>query len=124
MSTQSRRPAPRRSSLSGANPAMPAEAGAPASTEPDSAQRAAPAEEEGKRKYRHKVSFYQDTEDTARMRGALLGTMPYEGSRSQSKFISDVVMAEVERLEAKYNGGKPFKPVGPKELPQGRPMGE
>ena len=34
------------------------------------------------------------------------------------------VMAEVERLERKYNGGQPFPAVGARELPQGRPMGE
>ena len=75
-------------------------------------------------KYPPKVSFYQDREDTDRVRGAILHTMTTEGSRSLSQFINKAVMAEVERLERKYNGGKPFPPVGARELPQGRPMGE
>ena len=58
------------------------------------------------------------------MCGAILHTMTTEGARTLSQFINDAVMAEVERLEAKYNGGKPFPSVGARELPQGRPMGE
>ena len=50
--------------------------------------------------------------------------MATEGSRSLSQFINQAVMAEVERLERKYNNGEPFPPVGARELPQGRPMGE
>jgi hypothetical protein len=79
---------------------------------------------EGKPKYRHKVSFYQDREDTDRVRGAILHTMTTEGSRTLSQFIHKTVMAEVERLERKYNDGQPFPAVGARELPQGRPMGE
>ena len=62
--------------------------------------------------------------DTDRIRGAILHTMATEGSRSLSQFINQAVMAEVERLERKYNGGQPFPAVGARELPQGRPMGE
>ena len=45
--------------------------------------------------------------------------MTTEGSRNLSQFIHKAVMAEVERLEAKYNNGQPFPPVGARELPQG-----
>lgn len=83
-----------------------------------------PARKTEATKYPPKVSFYQDPEDTARVRGAILHTMATEGSRSMSQFIHQAVMAEVERLETKYNGGRPFPPVGTRELPQGRPMGE
>lgn len=58
------------------------------------------------------------------MRAALLHTLVTEGPRSLSQFIHIAVMAEVERLERKYNKGKPFPAVGTRELPQGRPMGE
>lgn len=51
-------------------------------------------------------------------------TIPYEGVRSLSQFLSGAAMKEVERLEAKYNNGKPFPPVRARELSQGRPMGE
>ena len=85
---------------------------------------AAAATAKAKPKYPPKVSFYQDPEDTARVRGAILHTMTTEGARNLSQFIHQAVMAEVERLETKYNGGQPFPPVEARGLPQGRPMGE
>ncbi|MGZ0069852.1 ParB family protein [Microbacterium arborescens] len=75
-------------------------------------------------KYPPKVSFYQDRDKTDRIRGAILHTMAQEGVRTLSQFLDAAAMKEVERLEAKYNNGKPFPPVGARELPQGRPMGE
>jgi len=130
----SNRPAPRKSSLAGSSPvappAQPATTPAPpvveAAQQPTSeappAAAASPAR--AKPKYPPKVSFYQDPEDTARVRGAILHTMTTEGARNLSQFIHQAVMAEVERLEAKYNGGQPFPPVEARGLPQGRPMGE
>ncbi|NYI72717.1 hypothetical protein GGQ54_003331 [Naumannella cuiyingiana] len=111
----SARPAPKRSRLAGNSPVAPAPAEAPA----EQPAPAAPA-----KKSRPKVSFYQDPDDTARVRAAILHTMTTEGSRGLSQFIHDAVMEKVEQLEARYNGGEPFPPVGPRELPQGRPMGE
>jgi len=128
------RPAPRKSSLAGSSPVAPPAVSSPASVaaEPPAAVGQAPAVAGATRtaakkagtKYPPKVSFYQDPEDTARVRGALLHTQVTEGSRSLSAFINRAVMAEVERLEAKYNNGQPFPAVGARELPQGRPMGE
>lgn len=133
------RPAPRKSSLAGANPITPPAAQpsapetiapAPAAAAPEAATPApvatskTPGQADTPAKgARPKVSFYQDADDTKRVRGALLHTMTTEGSRNLSEFIHRAVMAEVERLEAKYNNGKPFPPVGSGELPQGRPMG-
>jgi hypothetical protein len=136
------RPAPRKSSLTGSNPiappppatAQPAEAAAPPAAtvtppapaaKPQSKPAAKPAAEPGEaKKYRPKVSFYQDPADTDRVRGAILHTQVQEGSRSLSKFIDDAVMEKVAALEEKYNGGQPFPAIGARELPQGRPMGE
>ncbi len=73
------------------------------------------------RKHPNKVSFYQEPEDTARLRGAVLHTMIPEGHRSLSQFVIRAVMKEVQRLEEKYNGGKPFRAVAANEMPQGRP---
>lgn len=73
------------------------------------------------RKHPNKVSFYQEPEDTARLRGAVLHTMVPEGHRSLSQFVIRAVMKEVQRLEEKYNGGKPFPAVAANEMPQGRP---
>lgn len=139
------RPERRKSSLSGSSPVAPPqnpepertrteEPSPPATTprqEPEVQATAAPSapaakapKSGGERKYRPKVSFYQDPEDTDRVRGAILHTMTTEGHRNLSQFIHHAVMAEVERLEQKYNGGKPFPGVGARDLPQGRPMGE
>ena len=137
-SSSSRRPAPRRSSLTGSSPVTPPPARpgpAPSSpveprsgAEPDgSTPTSSPRVGAGsarKTKYPPKVSFYQDPQDTSRVRGAILHTMVSEGPRSLSQFIHHAVMVEVQRLEEKYNGGQPFPPVAPRELPQGRPMGE
>lgn len=130
------RPERRRSSLTGTNPvappapaetqpadvAQPVEVAAPAETpaDPDTSKpgRGKAAKQPGK-KYPNKVSFYQDPTDTDRIRGAILHTMVSEGNRTLSQFMQKVSMAEVERLEAKYNGGKPFPGVKAGDLPQG-----
>lgn len=78
----------------------------------------APKPAEVKRKYPHKVSFYRDPEDTARVRGAILYTMTTEGNRNLSQFVNRAVMAAVERLAAKYNNGEPIPSVGAREMPQ------
>lgn len=130
------RPTPRKTSLGRLSPvdpapqhaaSTPAETTAPAtSTTPTAPVDPAPALAEPvgeRRKYRHKVSFYQDEEDTARVRAAILHTNHLEGPRSLSQFIHHAVMAEVHRLEERYNDGKPWPGVAARELPQGRPMG-
>ncbi len=128
------RPTPRKSSLAGATPLdQPGHAtGEPASVPEPATAEAAPARQpepplpaKGERKkYPPKVSFYQQPADTARLRAALLHTQADEGPRSLSQFINQAVMTEVQRLENKYNDGQPWRPVGSRELPQGRPMGE
>lgn len=129
------RPAPRKSSLAGSSPVAPAPvepAAQPAAASPAPAERAVPEprssstsnRKTGATKYPPKVSFYQDREDTDRVRGAVLHTMATEGYRNLSQFINLAVMEKVAQLEQKYNGGKPFPPAGTRELPQGRPMGE
>jgi len=74
------------------------------------------------RKFPHKVSFYQDPEDTARVRAALLHTQGSEGGRSLSAFIHAAVMKETRRLERKYNDGQPWSGVDARGIPQGRPL--
>lgn len=131
-------PTRRKSSLSGANPVAPAPEPPPAAAstvEVSPAKTAGPAvstigtrqgasSQPKQRKYPPKVSFYQDPEDTARLRAAYRHTLANTADRSLSDFIQRVVMAEVERLEGQYNSGKPFPSVGAGELPQGRPVGE
>ncbi len=106
------RPTPRKSSLAGTNPITspvpflpPAEA-----TSPKDKQNHQP--QPGKKPYPHKVSFYQDRQDTDRVRGAFLHTTTTpEGARSLSEFIDRAVMTYVQQLERKYNGGEPFPGV-------------
>lgn len=74
------------------------------------------------KKYPHKVSFYQDRADTDRLRGAVLATRVQEGHRSMSEFINNAVMAEVDRLEKRYNDGQPFPSVDADRGNAGRPL--
>src|SRR5699024_2677598 len=55
------------------------------------------------RRHPHKVSFYQEPEDTAEVRGAFLHTMIAEGHGSLSQYVIRAVMKEVQRVEDKYN---------------------
>jgi len=109
---------------------QPVEATQPAPTAPASDQKpaeVAPAVVASVSKKRSKcppkVSFYQEPENTDRIRDAIVHTFAQEGFRNISQFLNFVAVAEVERLEQKYNDGKPFPTVKARELPQGRPMG-
>lgn len=127
------RPTARKSNLAGTSPVNPVETAAaapaiaaPQQEEPKKAAKVAPAapkpaaeKPEQKRKYPPKVSFYQNTEDTDRVRGAILHTMISEGNRNLSQFIHKAVMKEVERLEAEYNGGQPWPAVKANDMPRG-----
>lgn len=117
-----KRPQPRRSTLTTQHPAAPAQAPAEDAKQ-QSKPESQPTNSEPPKKWRHKVSIYQDRDFTDRMRGAIIHTTPQEGARTLTDFINGAIEAELERLEAKYNDGKPFPPIGPKGLPQGRPMG-
>lgn len=115
------RPTPRKSALAGASPLNPPTQVTP-SASPDSKQTTVSRKTSASssRKWRHKVSFYQDPKDTERVRAAILHTMlTEENNRNLSQFINDTVMAEVERLEQKYNDGKPFSGVPAGEMPKG-----
>ena len=132
-------PARRKSSLSGADPVAPVpESPAvatptqirptslppPAQPQPARTRTRTDRRLAQQRRYPPKVSFYQDPEDTARLRAAYRHTLAATSDRSLSDFITRVVMAEVGRLENEYNGGQPFPSVGAGEIPQGRPVGE
>lgn len=125
------RPTPRKSSLAGSSPIAPPPAAAPAQPAPSTPAAApAPAVEPAAapRPRRsaggNKVAFYMSAQDAARMRGALRNTQHLTYVRGLSDFIAQAVMSEVERLERKHNDGQPWEPVGPGEIPTGRPMGE
>lgn len=120
------RPARRTSTLAGYNPVT---------KQPEAVAEPAPAIEEQKtaatapkvpaaRGTRKKVAFEQHPDDSARMRGAVMATMMQEPHRSLTDFINRAIMAEVERLEKKYNSGQPFPPVKAGVMAPGRRMGE
>ena len=118
-------PARRKSSLTGTSPVAPAQ---PAETPPPKVPAQQPAEEPARPRRasqsKHKLSIYQDPEDTARLRAAYRLVLAQGKDRSFSDFINRVLITEVERLEAEHNGGRPFRGVGAGELPTGRPVGE
>lgn len=127
------RPAPRSSRLATLHPvSAPPRAAAP-EVAPESSPQPAPEvapevnteqpapSEKTERRHRHKVSFYQAEADTERVRGVLLNTMAYESYRTMTDFIAAAVMEKAERMEEKYNGGKPFPSIKPGGIPQGRP---
>lgn len=66
-----------------------------------------------------KVTFYQPQSHTARARAAYIHTLGKTGVRNFSAFVDAAVMAYVEELEDRYNGGEPFsEPKG--RLPAAR----
>ncbi|MEJ5914247.1 ParB family protein, partial [Pseudokineococcus sp. 1T1Z-3] len=71
---------------------------------------------------KRKVGYAQDADDTARARAAYNWTRANTGTRSFSDFIANAVMAEVERLEKEYNGGKAWAGMHAGEIPTGRPL--
>ncbi|MFI8634274.1 hypothetical protein ACIGEP_16955 [Microbacterium sp. NPDC077663] len=132
------RPEPRKSSLSGSSPfnhpvapEAPQETSATPATSTTPAPAVAAAEAptgaaaKGEKLAKPpKITIYQHPDDSARMRGAIVAYMRNVGMTNLSKFANEAIMEKVERLEADYNGGKPFDPVGPGVIPVGRPMGE
>lgn len=131
------RPAPRKSSLSNESAFTPppvadapqeAPAAAPAPSAPAEAPQARTAPQGGAQtasgKKPPKISIYQHPEDSGRTRAAVLALQRHEGSTTLTKFANDAIMEKVARVEAQYNGGKPFEPIGTGELPVGRRMGE
>lgn len=117
------RPTPRQSGLAGRSPAQPPIAPSVQPTElPPTAPRAArPPRTIATRK--DKVGFYQRPDDTARARAAFTWTHAQEAHRSFSDFVSAALMREVDRLEAKYNGGDPWPPMDAGQIPTGKPLG-
>ncbi len=114
-------PARRKSSLAGTSPVAPAQS---AETPPATASAEEPARRRRASQSKHKLSIYQDPEDTARLRAAYRVVLAEGKDRSFSDFITRVLITEVERLEAEHNGGRPFRGVGAGEIPTGRPVGE
>lgn len=112
--------APQEAPAAAQAPAAPAAAPKAATAPQSAAESAKPAAKEKPKK----LTIYQEGEDTDRMRGAMVATIPYEGFKTLSKFAQEAIMEKVERLEQQYNNGKPFPAVGPGVIPAGRPMGE
>lgn len=133
----SNRPTPRKSSLSGSPvtpPALaqtpqerPAAAAAPiappaVAEHPKGAQSAAGKASKPART--PKISIYQHPEDSGRTRAAVLALQRFESATTLSKFANDAIMEKVARVEAQYNGGEPFEPIGTGVMTVGRRMGE
>lgn len=101
--------APRKSSLAGSNSTAPAAPPAPAP--------ATQATPESRR--RVQATFYARKATMDRIRGAVKVAGEREGYDSLTDLVLTTVLAEVERMEKKYNGGEPFAGVEPGSLPLG-----
>jgi hypothetical protein len=100
-----------------AAPAQPADAPAEAK-----ASKPASVPVPKKKAAKTKVAYYQDTEDAERVRGGFQQVGHLEGYQTFSDFHAVIVMREIERLEAKYNDGKPFHGAAPRIGRLGRPL--
>jgi len=100
------------------DPVIGAQPPAPAAGEPTRSAADVVRETAGKRK----VGYVQDPDDTARARAAYNWTRANTGTRSFSDFIANAVMAEVERLEKQYNGGRAWAGMHAGQIPTGRPL--
>lgn len=80
------------------------------------------APEGEKKAAKTKVGYYQDAEDAARIRGGFQQVGHLEGYRTFSEFHAATLLREIERLEAKYNKGKPFDDAAPRTGRLGRPL--
>lgn len=127
----SKRRSPLKSSLSGQSPvtATPAQQTEPTQVTNEASQpvttstnqsAAGPAPK--KRPAKTKVAYYQEVEEAARVRGGFHQVGHLEGYRTFSDFHAAVVLAEIQRLEAKYNEGEPFIGAAPGTGRLGRPL--
>jgi hypothetical protein len=124
-----KRPERMKSTLAGSSPvtATPEQQHAPQAAPQPAPEAAAPAPPAAapkaqKKPAKTKVAYYQAEEDAARVRGGFQQVGHQEGYNTFSDFHAAVLMQEIERLEAKYNGGKPFEGAAPKSGRLGRPM--
>lgn len=122
---EKRKPERRKSALSKLSPVAPPPESVTPNPAPTPSPAPAPASTEGEQEktaWPKKESYYPSPGLAERMRSAHLNTMMTEdGQRSLSAFTSAAVMERVERLEAKYNDGKPWPPVGKDQIPKGPP---
>lgn len=117
----SKKPARRKSQLSGMSPVAPA--AAPPQTAPEPPRSVPVPTEAGEgASTKKKLSYYSTTEDGDRIRAAFLAGRDRYGWRSFTDFQLSTILERVVQLEAELNGGTPFTPVPPKAGPLGRPL--
>lgn len=110
------RPERRKSQLAGASPVQPATV-TPITAVPEPVE---PAASPRRNAGWSQVSIRLLPEDADRLRGAVEATRSPHSYRSLNEFISQVVMAEVSRLEQEHNNGKPWDGVTAGDLTPGR----
>lgn len=126
------RPAPRKSSLSGASVVKPPEttpASAPAPPAPATARVDTPAappvtpSAARPKKRRQQESYYTQEEDQdGRIRAAFFAGRDKYGWRNMSDMQLETMMTRVEALEDEFNGGRPFEGMPPGTGPVGKPL--
>ncbi|PPG43754.1 hypothetical protein [Pseudoclavibacter sp. RFBA6] len=121
------RPAPRKSSLSGTTAAMPqqeqaAPAPAPTPAAPQPTQARATPRAKPAAKDRQQQNYYTYGDEGGRIRAAFFVGRDEFGWRNMTDMQRQGVMAIVEDLEARHNGGEPFEGLPPGTGPVGRPI--
>lgn len=105
--------------------------GASAESRPEQAPAAAPAVEPAARRAappaarkqgNAKMNYYADADQQGRIRAAFYAGRDKYGWRTMTDMQLAWAMANVEALEAEFNGGEPFDPVPPGAIPAGRPI--
>lgn len=115
-------PSPTSEPQNDASASTPAEASRPRTRSTRSAAKARTTSK--KQSAGNKVQLTADVlEDVrGRARAAYRAAAYFEQVATFSQFIENAVIAEVQRIEAAYNDGKPLEPVT-ENLPSGRPAG-
>ncbi|WP_424468097.1 ParB family protein [Pseudoclavibacter helvolus] len=126
------RPAPRKSTLSGASvvkppevtpastPAPPTATTARASTPP--APRVAASGERPKKRRQQESYYTQEEDQDGRIRAAFFAGRDTYGWRNMSDMQLETMMNRVEALEDEFNGGRPFEGMPPGTGPVGKPL--
>ena len=125
---QAQRPAPRKSVFSAnAHPLKAPTAGVEGASESSKQEAATSKAKAGKSGSeatvatpKTKATFYADQATLERFREAFIRTQGDEGYGSFSDFIIQAALEKTQRLEKKYNEGKPY--AGIKRLSAGRPL--
>lgn len=119
-----KRPERRKSSLAGESPVTSRPMPPSNPVEPPAQQSPATQSAQAKsaKNERRKMNYYADSDQDGRIRAAYYAGRDERGWRNLSDMHAEIIMAEVEKLESRYNNGEHFDPMPPGTGPVGRPL--